>query len=43
MTVRSWEDMRTRIAAQLLRQTDHDVAWWNSAVAQAGLASASMA
>lgn len=39
MTARSWEDMRTRIAAQLLRQTGHDVAWWNGAVAdQAGLA-----
>jgi len=33
MTARSWEQMRTQIAAQLLRQTGHDVEWWNAAVA----------
>lgn len=39
MTARSWEEMRTQIAAQLLRQTGHDVEWWNAAVAgQTGLA-----
>src|SRR5215469_2774093 len=39
MTARSWEEMRGQITAQLLRQTGHDVGWWNAAVAeQTGLA-----
>ncbi len=32
---RSWEEMRTSIAARLVRQTGHDVAWWNEAIAAA--------
>ncbi len=35
---RSWEEMRTSIAERLIRQTGHDVAWWNEQIAaQPGL------
>ena len=34
MSARSWEEMRTQIAAQLQRQTGHDVGWWNAAVTE---------
>jgi len=30
---RSWEEMRHSIEQRLLRQTGHDVAWWNAAAA----------
>jgi hypothetical protein len=30
---RSWEEMRTSITERLLRQTGHDVAWWNEHIA----------
>jgi hypothetical protein len=31
---RSWEQMRESIAARLLRQTGHDVTWWNRRIAE---------
>jgi hypothetical protein len=35
---RSWEEMRTSIARRLIRQTGHDVTWWNEQIAaQPGL------
>jgi hypothetical protein len=34
MAPRSWEDMRTSIEARLVRQTGHDVGWWNAKVAE---------
>jgi hypothetical protein len=35
---RTWEEMRDSIAARLVRQSGHDVAWWNARIgAQAGL------
>lgn len=34
MAPRSWEDMRTSIQARLVRQTGHDVEWWNARVAE---------
>lgn len=37
-SVRTWEEMRDSIARRLVRQTGHDVTWWNARVqAQAGL------
>jgi hypothetical protein len=33
-SIRTWEEMRTSIAERLVRQTGHDVAWWNDHVAQ---------
>src|SRR5215472_15014040 len=39
MPPRSWEEMRTSIADRLVRQTGHDVGWWNERIAaQDGLA-----
>jgi hypothetical protein len=36
--VRTWEEMRDSIARRLVRQTGHDVTWWDTRVqAQAGL------
>lgn len=38
MPVRTWEDMRSAIAERLVRQTGHDIDWWNAEIAsQAGL------
>lgn len=38
MAIRTWEEMRASIAARLVRQTGHDVTWWNEQVAaQPGL------
>ncbi len=38
MAMRTWEEMGESIAARLVRQTGHDVAWWNEQVAaQPGL------
>jgi len=34
MAARSWEEMRTSIEDRLVRQTGHDVAWWNALVAE---------
>jgi hypothetical protein len=31
--VRTWAEMRDSIAARLLRQTGHDVSWWNGKIA----------
>jgi hypothetical protein len=36
MATRSWEEMRTSIAQRLVRQTGHDVAWWNERIAAQG-------
>ncbi len=33
MTPRTWEEMRISIAERLIRQTGHDVGWWNAQVA----------
>ena len=30
---KSWEEMRTSIEDRLIRQTGHDVGWWNDAIA----------
>ena len=30
---RSWEEMRASIQERLVRQTGHDLAWWNDAIA----------
>ena len=39
VAVRTWAEMRESIAERLIRQTGHDVAWWNDRVAaQHGLA-----
>ncbi len=32
--MRTWEQMRVSIAERLLRQTGHDVGWWNDQIAQ---------
>lgn len=38
VAARSWEEMRTSITERLLRQTGHDVVWWNETIAaQPGL------
>jgi Domain of unknown function (DUF5655) len=34
MAYRTWEDIRDSIAARLVRQTSHDVAWWNARVGE---------
>jgi hypothetical protein len=36
MPVRTWAEMRQSIEDRLLRQTGHDVAWWNERIAAAG-------
>ena len=37
--MRTWEEMRHSIAARLVRQTGHDVAWWSARVnEQSGMA-----
>jgi Domain of unknown function (DUF5655) len=33
MQVRSWEQMREQIQARLIRQTGHDLGWWNDRIA----------
>jgi hypothetical protein len=33
VAVRTWAEMRESIAERLIRQTGHDVAWWNDRVA----------
>ncbi|MGH7777476.1 MAG: hypothetical protein ACREPI_09925 [Candidatus Dormibacterales bacterium] len=33
MAVRTWEEMRPSIAERLVRQTGHDVVWWNERAA----------
>src|SRR5215470_1665533 len=33
MAIRTWEQMRTSICERLVRQTGHDIAWWNERVA----------
>jgi hypothetical protein len=35
VSIRTWEAMRTSIAERLIRQTGHDIPWWNDAVANA--------
>ena len=32
MSIRTWEQMRPSIAERLVRQTGHDVEWWNARV-----------
>jgi hypothetical protein len=36
MAVRTWAEMRESIADRLVRQTGHDIAWWNDRIAAAG-------
>ncbi|HEV2361497.1 MAG TPA: DUF5655 domain-containing protein [Acidimicrobiales bacterium] len=36
LMARTWEDMRDRITAQLLRETGHDLGWWNKEIAASG-------
>lgn len=36
MAMRTWAEMRETIGDRLLRQTGHDVAWWNDRVAAQG-------
>lgn len=36
MAVRTWEEMRSSIAQRLIRQTGHDVAWWNARIEDQG-------
>jgi len=33
MAIWTWEQMRTSIADRLVRQTGHDIAWWNERIA----------
>jgi len=33
MAIRTWEQLRTSIAERLVRQTGHDIAWWNERIA----------
>jgi hypothetical protein len=33
MAVRTWAEMRQTIEERLVRQTDHDVTWWNDRIA----------
>jgi Domain of unknown function (DUF5655) len=33
---RTWEEMRTQIAARLVRQSGHDISWWNEQIAAHG-------
>ncbi len=38
MAVRTWAEMRSAIAERLIRQTGHDIEWWNAEIAgQPGL------
>ena len=32
MVIRTWEQMRITIAGRLLRQTGHDIGWWNERI-----------
>jgi hypothetical protein len=32
MAIRTWEEMRESIAQRLVRQTGHDVGWWNARI-----------
>jgi Domain of unknown function (DUF5655) len=34
MAVRTWAEMRSSIAERLIRQTGHDVDWWNAEIAR---------
>ncbi|HVS42143.1 MAG TPA: DUF5655 domain-containing protein [Candidatus Dormibacteraeota bacterium] len=36
MPIRTWEEMRTSIAERLLRQTGHDLDWWNARIVAEG-------
>jgi hypothetical protein len=36
MPLRTWAEMRQSIEDRLLRQTGHDIAWWNERIASAG-------
>lgn len=36
MPLRTWAEMRQSIEDRLVRQTEHDIAWWNDRIAAAG-------